>query len=100
MPYAPCRTCLTICCVGSESCGVCGSSRPAGVIQPRRRLSRERWMKMLVVALPLLACNSAGDPARRERYEADKERCERGATDEGARKACMTYRGWPEGKFR
>jgi hypothetical protein len=55
---------------------------------------------MLVVAVPLLACNSAGDPARRQRYDADKAHCERISTDEGARTSCMVYRGWPDGKFR
>jgi hypothetical protein len=62
---------------------------------------RERWLAMLLLAMPLLACNAAGgDPAARRRYETDKERCERGSADEGARKSCMVYRGWPDGKFR
>lgn len=100
MPYAPCKGCLTICCVGEECCRVCGCDRPAGTITPRTKASRERWLKMLVVAVPLLACNSAGDPARRQRYDADKAHCERISTDEGARTSCMVYRGWPEGKFR
>jgi len=69
------------------------------VIRPRRQ-PRERWFKMLVLVLPLVACESGGDPVRRERYRADKEHCERISTDEGARKSCMVYRGWPDGKFR
>jgi hypothetical protein len=77
-----------------------GSAGPRR-IRPGARVPRERWLAILLLAMPLLACNAAGgDPAARQRYEADKERCERGSTDEGARKSCMVYRGWPDGKFR
>ena len=49
---------------------------------------------------PLLACGNGGDPAARQRYEADRQKCESLSQDEGARKSCMVYRGWPDGKFR
>jgi hypothetical protein len=46
-------------------------------------------------------CGGGGTPdPRREKYEADKARCEAGSTDKGAQRSCMTYRGWPDGKFR
>ena len=65
----------------------------------------------------LLACDVGGDPQRRAKYEADKERCQR-MTDsmaasaraagrdvdndeyEPTRISCMDYRGWKDGKFR
>jgi hypothetical protein len=57
-------------------------------------------------AVTLAACGGSGggdnakpDPDR-VRYEADKAHCERTSTLEPARKSCMTYRGWPDGKFR
>jgi hypothetical protein len=49
----------------------------------------------------LSACGGAVPPdPRREKYEHDKTACEQGSQDEAARKSCMTYRGWPNGKFR
>ena len=62
-----------------------------------RRLSPFSFVPLL---WPLMACGAGGDPAARERYEADKARCERQSPDEAARKSCMVYRGWPDGKFR
>jgi hypothetical protein len=58
----------------------------------------------LVAALALSACGG-GDAApkadpNRARYEADKARCESISSLEPARKSCMTYRGWPDGKYR
>ena len=43
---------------------------------------------------------SPRDPGR-AKYEADKSYCDSisGGTD-AARKSCMTYRGWPDGKYR
>ena len=55
---------------------------------------------LLVVALGIGACGEAPPDPRRQRYEADKARCESLSQDSGARKSCMTYRGWPDGKFR
>ena len=63
-------------------------------------MRRERWLQALVVALPLLACDATGDPLRRQRYVADRERCERGSADAAARTSCMVYRGWPDGELR
>jgi hypothetical protein len=55
---------------------------------------------LLAVQL-LSACGGSAPPdPRREKYQQDKARCEAGSSDEGARKSCMTYRGWPDGKFR
>lgn len=39
--------------------------------------------------------------ADRRQYDADKARCDSIAGGvEAAQKSCMTYRGWPDGKFR
>jgi hypothetical protein len=57
------------------------------------------------VALALAACGGGdsntgkADPAR-ARYDADKRHCESISTHPEAQKSCMTYRGWPDGKFR
>ncbi|HEV7589259.1 MAG TPA: hypothetical protein VGO40_14180 [Longimicrobium sp.] len=58
------------------------------------------WRGMLVAVAVLGACGNAPPDARREKYDADRARCEAGSADEGARKSCMIYRGWPDGKFR
>jgi hypothetical protein len=58
-----------------------------------------------VLGLALCACggsdssNAKPDPDR-VRYDADRAHCESISTLEPARKSCMTYRGWPDGKFR
>jgi len=82
MPYVPCRECLT-------------------VVPPRRS-----WPLSLALAASLLlvaGCGGSGggtpDP-RRQKYETDKAACEAGSPDKPAQKSCMTYRGWPDGKFR
>jgi hypothetical protein len=55
---------------------------------------------VLVAALVVGACGDAPPDPRREKYNADKARCEAQSAEEAARKSCMTYRGWPDGKFR
>jgi hypothetical protein len=55
---------------------------------------------VLVAALVVGACGDAPPDPRREKYNADKARCESQSVEEAARKSCMTYRGWPDGKFR
>ena len=66
-----------------------------------KRAPRRRSTAVFLLSLwPLLACGSGGDPAARQRYEADKAKCEAGSPDASARKSCMVYRGWPDGKFR
>jgi hypothetical protein len=109
MPYVPCRECLTVVQYGAAVCGACYAPRPgsASEVEP----SAERWRPRLRWLLPLAAvaslvvaggCGGSGgtpDP-RREKYEADKARCEAGSTEKAAQRSCMTYRGWPEGKFR
>ena len=62
-----------------------------------RRLSVFAFVPLL---WPLMACGAGGDPAARQRYEADKQKCEQQSQDEAAQKSCMVYRGWPDGKFR
>jgi len=57
------------------------------------------WL-LAPLTFAVLACGAGGDPAARQRYEADKQKCESLSPDQGARKSCMVYRGWPEGKFR
>ena len=59
-------------------------------------------------AMLLGACGGGGDTggakeiadADRQQYEADKAHCDGVSDLEAARKSCMTYRGWPDGKFR
>ena len=56
---------------------------------------------LLLVALAAGACGPSAPPdPRRQRYEADKAHCDSLSQDGGARKSCMTYRGWPDGKYR
>jgi hypothetical protein len=57
------------------------------------------WL-LAPLTIVVLACGSGGDPAARQRYEADKQKCESLSADPGAQKSCMVYRGWPDGKFR
>jgi hypothetical protein len=108
MPYVPCRECLTVVQYGAAVCGACAAPRPgaaslAGPCVERRR-PRLSWRLPLALAASLLlvgGCGGGGTPdPRREKYEADKARCEAGSTEKAAQKSCMTYRGWPEGKFR
>jgi hypothetical protein len=54
----------------------------------------------VLAVVALCACGSAPPDPRRERYDADRARCEAVSPDKPAQKSCMTYRGWPEGKFR
>ena len=68
---------------------------------------RLAWRLPLALAATLLltvGCGGSGGGAsqdpRRQKYEADKAHCEQTSPEEAARKSCMTYRGWPEGKFR
>src|SRR5438128_6463155 len=106
MPYVPCRECRTVVPYGVAACRVCDAPWPgsvsAGGAAAERRRSRPSWRLplALVAALVLVGgCGGSGgtpDP-RRQKYEADKARCEAGSPDEPARKSCMTYRGWPEG---
>jgi hypothetical protein len=48
-------------------------------------------------------CGGDKPPAQdsgRAKYEADKAHCDSISDIEAARKSCMTYRGWPDGKYR
>ncbi|HEX2079042.1 MAG TPA: hypothetical protein VHG08_15065 [Longimicrobium sp.] len=60
-------------------------------------------------AMLLAGCGGGEDAAAakqirdadRRQYEADKARCDSVSGGvEAAQKSCMTYRGWPDGKFR
>ena len=66
-----------------------------------------RTFGYLLVTLSLAACggtsgDSGGDKQDpgRAKYEADKRHCESISNVDAARKSCMTYRGWPDGKYR
>jgi hypothetical protein len=62
-----------------------------------------RTLAALLLASALLsACGGGSTPPdpRRQKYDSDKAGCEAVSADKGAQKSCMTYRGWPEGKFR
>ncbi|WP_420125287.1 hypothetical protein [Longimicrobium sp.] len=61
---------------------------------------------VLALAVLLGACgggsgggDKAVDPGR-AKYEEDKKHCESVSAIEAAQKSCMTYRGWPDGKYR
>ncbi|MFL5542141.1 MAG: hypothetical protein ACJ8J0_24355 [Longimicrobiaceae bacterium] len=108
MPYVPCRECLTVVPYRVASCDACGAPRPgsASASPSTPKPPSLGWRLPLVLAASLLlvgGCGGSGgasqDP-RRQKYEADKARCEQTSQEEPARKSCMTYRGWPEGKFR
>jgi hypothetical protein len=59
------------------------------------------WRAMVLAGVLLAACGGEQPPnPARERYEADKRHCDSVSADETARKSCMTYRGWKDGKFR
>ncbi|HYH83539.1 MAG TPA: hypothetical protein VEX86_27335 [Longimicrobium sp.] len=92
--------------------------RRGETVRAMRRLRAKASWALLAVVL-LAACGSApgGDPAARQRYEADDRRCRamadsmastaRARGDEVAsdeyepvRLSCMSYRGWKDGKFR
>ncbi|HEX8319592.1 hypothetical protein [Longimicrobium sp.] len=56
-----------------------------------------------VIPLVVVLSGCGGDPPPdlgREKYMADKQHCESISDAEPAQKACMTYRGWPDGEYR
>lgn len=65
---------------------------------PRRR----SILVLLAALLPLAGCGGGERPPDpgRAKYEADKAHCESVSDVEAAQKSCMTYRGWPDGKYR
>lgn len=58
------------------------------------------WLACMAATVALGACAEVEPDPRRERYEADKRHCESVSQDASARKSCMSYRGWRDGKFR
>ena len=66
------------------------------------------WLLATGTAFLLGGCGGGGEggdggstaDAGRQKYEADKAHCESISEIEAARKSCMTYRGWPDGKYR
>lgn len=60
------------------------------------------WLRWMIPVAVVLLNGCGGDPApdpRREKYLADKQYCESISDNEPAQKACMTYRGWADGKY-
>jgi hypothetical protein len=55
---------------------------------------------LLALVMAIGACGDPPPDPRRQRYQADQARCDSLSQDKSARKSCMTYRGWPDGKFR
>jgi hypothetical protein len=73
---------------------------------PRRRFTFFVHLLQASLLLLLAACGGGGgggdkpvDPGR-AKYDADKAHCESVSSIEAAQKSCMTYRGWPDGKYR
>ncbi|HEX2210913.1 MAG TPA: hypothetical protein VHG93_24730 [Longimicrobium sp.] len=70
---------------------------------PRRRST----LLPLAPAAAVFLCACGGgeggdrpvDPGR-AKYDADKAHCESISDIEAARKSCMEYRGWPDGRYR
>jgi|GEM_PF-1833704 len=108
MPYVPCRECRVVVPYAAAACGACRAPRPGAASPDAAPAARHTPRLPLVLAAALVlggamvlgACGKAPPDPRREKYEADRARCEAGSTDEGARKSCMVYRGWPDGKFK
>lgn len=119
MPHVPCPGCLAIRRYRQTPCTACGCHLAYdGEHRSPVRRARFRVPPLMLFASMwlLLACGAGGDPARRARYDADQARCQK-MTDsmaasarasgrdvdneefEPARVSCMTYRGWPEGRF-
>jgi hypothetical protein len=74
---------------------------------PRRRSTLVHLRPALAAAVLLCACGGGGSgdgdkpvDSGRARYDADKAHCESVSNIEAAQKSCMTYRGWPDGKYR
>jgi hypothetical protein len=70
---------------------------------PRHRSTFVRLGPALAAAVLLCACGAGGDKpvdSGRARYNADKAHCDSVSNIEAAQKSCMTYRGWPDGKYR
>ncbi|HEX6369570.1 MAG TPA: hypothetical protein VF006_11690 [Longimicrobium sp.] len=71
---------------------------------PRRPSTLIPLRPALAAAVLLCACGGGGGDkpvdSGRARYDADKAHCESVSNIEAAQKSCMTYRGWPDGKYR
>ena len=73
-------------------------------------MSTRSLLLAMGLAMLLGACGGGGGDAAaakgirdadRQQYEKDKARCDTVSGGiEAAQKSCMTYRGWPDGKFR
>lgn len=57
-----------------------------------------RWVVMASALVGACGGSDAPNPAR-QKYDADKRHCESISTSEEARKSCMQYRGWRDGRF-
>jgi hypothetical protein len=68
------------------------------------RVRRSAGFLLLCTVVPLVNGCGGDRPAQqdpgRAKYEADRTHCDSISSIEAARKSCMTYRGWPDGKYR
>lgn len=59
-----------------------------------------RWMTCLLLAAAAGCGSGETRSPERVRYEADQAHCDSISDLEPARRSCMVYRGWPDGKYR
>lgn len=72
---------------------------PMAAVREWRRAGMAWGVGLLLLAGCGAQEGAPKDPGR-VRYEADRAHCDSVSAIEAARRSCMTYRGWPDGKYR